>query len=245
MPGGVLFLMQSIPFIRSKMAVREMASFELGSIIKGLTIAPYNTVLWTILQLIIFVALAPIIFWSIKNKYVGLFTLIAAFAVSLTDWNIPMLIHGNVHLFTYVLGAYIGLHCSQKIYEFDIQRIHYIFALLIVVMLCALYEFGIYNILCQITAFVALYIVAYFIAHYTRNCSVTCYGLSFWIYAMHNWLQPCIMKLWLLTGIKGNIGALAGLFGCAFLTITLCMFCAKTCKKWMPRIYLILSGGRG
>lgn len=161
--------MQSIPFIRSKMAIREMASFEFGSVIKGLTIAPYDTVLWTMLQLIIYVVLAPIFFLLLKNKYVGLFALMGAFAVGLTDWNIPLLVHGNAHLFTYMFGAYAGLH----------------------------------------------------------------------------WFQPCIMKLWLLTGIKGNVGALIGMFVCSFLTIILCIFCARICKNWMPRVYSILSGRRG
>lgn len=171
--------------------------------------------------------------------------MVVAFAVGLTNWDIPLLVHGNMHLFTYVLGGYIGLHWFTKIYEFNIQKFHYICALLIMVILCILYEYGIYNVLCQAAGFGALYALAYFIADYAENCSVTCYGLSFWIYAMHNWLQPCIMKLWLITGIKGNIGALISMFACAFITIILCIFCARICKKLMPKVYLILSGGRG
>ncbi len=60
--GGVLFLMQSIPFIRSRIAVRELVNFDVISIIKGITISPYDGVLWTVLQLILFVAVAPVLY---------------------------------------------------------------------------------------------------------------------------------------------------------------------------------------
>lgn len=243
--GGAVFLMQSIPFIRSKMAVREMALFDPISVVKGLTITPYDGVLWTVLQLILFTAIAPVIYTLLKNKYVGIIALIGAFLIGTTEWNIPLLVHGNGHLFTYLFGAYVGLHWYQKVLAYEYKYVHYIVSLLIVALLCVLYEFDVYNVLCQIVGMFALYILANYIAGYVEECSKICYGLSFWIYAIHDWLEPCIMKLWFMFGIKGNSGALFSTFAGAAVTIALCVSCAKICKKMTPKVYSILSGGRG
>lgn len=243
--GGVLLLMQSIPFIRSKMAVREMASFDLLSVIKGLTITPYDGVLWTVLQLIIFVACAPLIYYLLKNKYIGVLVLIIYLLIGFTEWNIPFLIHGNGHLFTYVLGGYVGLHFFDSIKNMSWRPMHYILAGIVIIFLCVLYEYGIYNVVCQIAGYAALYIGANFLAGYATQVSRKCYGLSFWIYAIHDWLEPCIMKLVQLTGLKGNMGALVSTFIGAAVTIFICIICARICKKLLPKLYMILSGGRG
>ncbi len=168
-----------------------------------------------------------------------------AFALGFTGWKIPLLIHGNEHLFTYLFGAYIGLHYYKKIQELDFKSIHCSIAIALTIVLCILYEFDVYNVLCRIVGIGALYLLAWSVAGYTTRASEVCYGLSFWIYAIHDWLEPCIMKLWFMTGVKGNIGALIATFGCAAITIVICIICAKTCKRMIPKLYGILSGGRG
>ena len=67
----------------------------------------------------------------------------------------------------------------------------------------------------------------------------------FWVYAMHNLLGPCLEKSFLLIGPKGNIGALLNTFVISVINVMLCVGIALLCRKNLPQVYYILSGGRG
>lgn len=239
-----LWILQTIPFIARHMEVREKESFDILSLLRGITIEPYDGVLWTVLQLIIFLIMLPVIYMLVYNKYIGLLIVILSYFVAVGTWDIFFLIHGNSNLFYYCTGTYIGLHGYKYLAKVK-NRYYLVGATLILLVILTLYHMDIRNILFNMVAILCIYTIFIYTGKYTQNSSQICYGLSFWIYVIHNLLQPCIMKMIQMFGPSGNIGAWMNFVLSPVITILICIVVAKICKKITPRCYSVLSGGRG
>lgn len=71
----------------------------------------FNFPLWYIFDLVIFVAISYILYFLLKNKWIGAGIILLVFILYAINVRLPNIMYRNdVHLY-YLLGAYAGLHC--------------------------------------------------------------------------------------------------------------------------------------
>ena len=102
------------------------------SILKGVFFYNCNIPFWFIFDLIVFSFAAPLVFWVIKNKYVGIISVVALSVASLFGIHLPMgVFYYPMAIVFYLMGAIIGYHyfefaCKKSSKPLQIASIIYL-----------------------------------------------------------------------------------------------------------------------
>ena len=221
------------------------------SILKGIFFYSCNVPFWFVLDLIIFSFAAPIVFLIIKNKYVGIISVIVISIVSLFGIYLPMgLFYYPMAIVFYLMGGIIGYHffdlASKKSSKpMQIASLVFLVAYIVAKNIVP-QEIHINNYLTQtvvytLAAFSLWNIVDMFIERIKPRAI---YNRSFAVYAMHLPIAIVILKildfcapqsLWL------EIPKFIIMIASTLVIINLvCAFL----EKLAPKIYATLTGSR-
>lgn len=244
-------LIECLPFInRNITGTREHFSWSVLNILRGIFLYQYNPAMWYMLQLIIFTLMAPIIYFLLKNKLLGIATVLCTYVIYCLEGSIyPLLINTKRQdvLFYYILGAYLGLHfsdfiikhCRCKNYLSGIFLI-----LLIILAACGNFE-PLYRWtdipLTVLFLLLLWYVLDLFLNHFRMGRGI---HISFFIYASHTFIEPCINKLIWLLFPHNELFACLNLFGGAFFTLLIIYFLALFMKriKMLTPMWNLLNG---
>lgn len=218
----------------------------------GLEYMPIVGPLWYIIRLLSYFLIAPVIYFAIKNKNAGLFTMIALFLF--TRRGEYYYFDGWLCLF--VIGAYVGLH-YRNAYVRIFTKINF---------LSKNKWVGFLGMLCSYCILIAIwtlmtkagiaivpgisYIIGYFLAAVpiclfdVPNIPKSFSGYSFGIYCGHVVLYEVINRCF---GKVNSIISVGGTPWAIFLLTTICVviICgSKLLHKMSPRLEALFTGGR-
>ncbi len=95
----------------AKFSASEPYPLTLISILKGIFFYGCNVPFWFVFNLIIFSFAAPLVFLIVKNKYVGIISVICLSVVSLFGIHLPMdVFYYPMSIVFYLMGGIIGYH---------------------------------------------------------------------------------------------------------------------------------------
>ena len=223
----------------------------LTSLLKGVFFYDCNIPFWFIFDLIIFSLAAPIVFLIIKNKYVGIISVITLSIVSLFGIYLPMSVfYYPMAIVFYLIGAIIGYHffeyaCNKS--SKTLQICSFVFlAAYILAKNIAPKEIHIDNYLIQ----VIVYSVAAFSLWNVTDIFIeriktrALYSRSFAIYAMHLPVAIVILKILDFCAPQNEWLEIPKFIIMFISTLIIINFACAFLEKFTPRIYSVLMGNR-
>ena len=223
----------------------------LTSILKGIFFYGCNIPFWFVFDLIIFSFAAPLVFLLIKNKYIGIGSVICLSIVSLFGLHLPMdVFYYPMAIVFYLIGAIIGYHffdfASQKSSK-PLQIASVIFlAAYILAKNIAPQEIHIDNYLTQtivytLAAFSLWNVVDVFIEQIKPRAI---YRRSFAIYAMHLNVAIVILKILAFCTPKNEWLEIPKFIIMVVSTLIIVNLICAFLEKFAPKVYATLMGNR-
>ena len=212
---------------------------------------PCNYPLWFIRDLMVFVIIAPAVFYYVKKTgIVGLFILYLAYVL---DFWIKVPGFSAEGLFFFSLGAYLSLHRMDFTLLFKKCWITATcLAIPLVIAIVFTYgnndsAWGYTNRLFTLLGTVATVgIVATLFQQERIKVHKLLTSSSFFVYAAHGTIVLPPIKFALEKILPNNqIGLIVSYFVSPFITVALLVLCYYYLRKWMPKTISVLSGGRG
>jgi len=238
----IIIIMTGIPLVRNNVNVFELFEPSLNNIFKGIFLHKYNGAYWYMLSVMFLIAMAPLIFKFLENKYVGLGSLIVFFVLaSAVHYKIDGLT--LEYVFYYLSGAYLGLHYFDAVEATPSRKLSYIsftgfFIVTILVMNVKIYAFYI------ILNLAGIFFLWTFLSAVKMEPKWWM-GNYFFIYSTHQVVLVSMDKILELL-MPGNpvLVFVIGFIGCTVFVIVLLEYAAKWLKDKFPQAYGMLTGGR-
>lgn len=229
-----------IPFIVQLMNGDMVVALDLRIWFSWLWVDSYY-VFWFLKSLMIMILLAPVIFLALKNRgrfLIGIIILVLSAIASrfITWWPFET---------SYLLGAYVGINHNQCALKCNkkLTMIAWIGVVLWIVT-TVVYTFGI--ILWRIPTEIVLVCI-----WYAGDCFKYDHipkwwvHISFFIYCLHDMILEIYEKIILKLFGTSPIMALTDYIVAPILTVLTIVGIAAWMKHYTPRVWKILTGGRG
>ena len=229
---------------------REPIVLSVKNVLKGFFFYEYNPPFWFIFDLFVFTLLAPIIYTMIKNKFVGLSTVILSSI--LLNFNIGLpesVFFSSSSIVYYLIGAIIGKHylsyftkkSSSKLQLASLSfLIAYICIKNILHILDILPEDPSLNVLIYVMCSFAIWNIFDLFVERIKNRSI--YKTSFAMYAMHINVSATITRLLFFLLPKYEWCAIPNFIITIVLTTTIIYSFCIILNRISPSLYSLLMG---
>lgn len=223
----------------------------LTNILKGIFFYGFNIPFWFVFDLIIFSFAAPLVFLIIKNKYVGIGSVICLSIVSLFGLHLPMdVFYYPMAIVFYLIGAIIGYHffdfASQKSSKpLQIASVIFLTAYILAKNI-APQEIHIDNYLTQTIVYTLAAISLWNITDIfiERIKPRAIYRRSFAIYAMHLNVAIVILKILAFCTPKNEWFEIPKFIIMVVSTLIIVNLICAFLEKFAPKVYATLMGNR-
>lgn len=232
-----------LPGISSLMNM-ESVSLKIVNIVYDIIMTKY-TPLWFVRVLFIYVSMSGILFYILRNKYIFMMATSFFVVLQFTDLSIK-------HYFIlwclpfFLIGGFIGLHYWNRFSSwkgFDFGKKYFLLSFSIVMIffyeLTALYPF--LYVFCIVSS------VLFCTSMIFNNRDIVLYPwykYSFYIYCTHFIHINIFQKAYLVIFGKSVLSYVVSWLGVAILTIAVC--CCEACiiKRYLPKMYGVITGNR-
>lgn len=225
------------------------ASFSLKNVLRGIFLYQYFEPFWFIYQSIILTILCPLIYALMKNKWVGLVTMVGFYIACCRGLKFHTdLFHSTIMILPYLLGAWIGIHYFDA---FTARRTKaQALTALAVFVLCCVFQ-GIAHRLPQWCADLHLPLVVTLISCGAFWVAFDLFDLrkypkfateSFLIYAGHSLVGATVSKCISIALPAGHLfTVLTAILAFPTTVVILCVF-GRLLSKFSPKLKQILTG---
>ena len=244
-------IMCSYTFISKNFVGRERFVLSFTNILKGIFFYECNGPFWFVFNLILFSFLAPIIQLLIRNKYIGISSIILLTILDTFGIGIPTSIFlSSTSIIFYLIGAIIGMHYFDIASKESNKGTQYfsIGFLLAYITLKNIFAFQSHAlevplkvVVFTMSAF-ALWNVTDMFIHKIKPKKI--YSRSFAIYAMHINVSAIISKLLFICLPKSDWLAIPNFIVTVILTLLSINFICDFLEKFLPKVYSVLMGKR-
>lgn len=244
----------------AKSLIAIESPLSLKNILLGVFDNYYYKSFWFILDLIVFTLLCPVIFTLVKNKYVGVIVIIVSIVLYAFDITIPetVTISGQEYaifwradsIIFYMIGAYIGIHCFNIFAKRNNKGVAVLG--LIGFFACSSYmtvarkfglpSDGIVMLLVMIVFCVSTWVM-FDLFTFEKKPKAIC-EYSFMMFALNFYLGVYISKIMYIVLPKAQIFCLVNLAITVAVEITFILTFSHLLKKFMPKLYSTITGGR-
>lgn len=247
------FVLQLVPQTISLFSNRLISDYSSRELLRTIFLEPIPYQLWFLRDLMILVLVSPIILWLIKYLRV-----VALLIFGITWYiNFDYIIFSNEALLFYFFGAAFGIS-KKKLLQIDFSKhslIYISFWLLIVLIRTLLIHIEFQNILilnafkCTgiLTGIVAIWSLYDYMLKDKDLSKYKFYGFlsfSFFIYAFHLTVINIIKKGGFNLFGKEELASLIIYITAPLLTIGLSIIVGYYLKRFVPKFYGLITGGR-
>lgn len=241
---GMLFymLITHIPFAAKMMNNGEIINITFSNIIGGIVFHKYYFTFWYLQDLIVLMALSPIILRLLRKKTLTI--LLLAVNLIVTFFQIDLVIFKSTSLLFFVIGAFISVY-GRDFFENESNYAGIYLGLFIVTGILRYFEFPIISQISLFVAPVLLWkgidvIIQNKVYEKKNSWFVT---QSFFIYASH--VIPVTIIGHILAKVKsGYIWVTISYLITPWITLGLIYVSAVIIHKYIPRFYNLICGGR-
>ncbi len=229
----------------------EQYPLNFVSVVKGIFFYNCNVPFWFVFDLIVFSFAAPLIFFIIKNKYVGIGSVVLLSVLSLFGVYLPeSVFFYPMAIVFYLIGAVIGYHffdfavkeSSKPVQTASLVFLSaYILAKNIVPSEMHLDNYFIQTVVFTLAAF-SLWNVADLFIRRLKPRAI--YRRSFAVYAMHLNVSMIVHKILSFCIPQNEWLEIPRFIIVILLTLVIINFVCAFLEKFLPRIYAVLMGSR-
>lgn len=234
-------LCTNISQIKMMMGNIEVVALSLPEWLKWLWYNEYYT-LWFLKNLIVYIALAPIIWILLKNHTKKLPTGIIAIIILVIGIRINKNIPYTNGLEEYLVGCYIGINCRDILYYKNkiISALSMIYVIIIFIN-----DFKIWGLILELLFFVAVWYAMDILSSYLQNELPWWMTIGFFTYVAHDIFLEAFEKiLWMVGGNQAILALLDYVFMPVFVEFLLIVI-SYIAMRWFPGMWKIITGNRG
>lgn len=232
------YVISNIPITRGFLSMNPI-SLTVQSVLEGVLLHSF-TVLWFVKVLMIFVIAAPAFYLLLKSKTVAVVVLFLFIAVGIFYPHKSI----NTALYTlafYFLGAYMGTYHKTLVEnKREKWQIVLISVLAVVTLFLSNCCGSLSNYIFKIVWIVGIWCIFDMVDVYKKPPQYI--KISFFMYCIHQFFIRIIEKV--IWNIIPN-GGIINIFLTVFMTIFVITLTAYGLKKFMPKLWKVLNGGRG
>lgn len=230
----------NVPFIRGLMNGNEVVSFSLSEWGAWLWTKAYFT-LWFLQDLIVMIAMAPLIWLLLKNHFKKIPTGFVAL-IALEIWLIYFAsgVPAQGSLEYYLVGAYIGLNCREW---FGLRSKWFSIAGCAVLLILALTGFRQTDLIAKLLFFFSVWF-AIDLLPLREKALPWWMSITFFVYVSHSMLLEAMEKIFLKAFGRAPIFALLDYCLMPIAVYLILIFVAWVLRKYLPVLWKVLSGGR-
>ena len=250
-----------IAFIYSYLIMKILgANVDIPNSALGIVLSVINaeySVLWFVKHLIIFTIFAPLIYFLFKDKKVGAVTLIfililVMFSIQSGYLTIPLKLTSNsiwIYLYEgiyYFLGSYFSLNWKKECEMFNCKRSKICLAFIIFLLMFNVYiTFHSVSVNTRIIFRLLFCINLFFCFDLLPDIEIKWWmKISFFIYCLHMYPLQLSQQLLIRLFLNNWVQLFSYLFMPVF-SILLCILLAKILMNGFPKLWNIVTGGRG
>ena len=194
------------------------------------------------LEMIILIALCPIIYTLLKNKLIGLCTIIGMIVAYMMGLTLPGLTMR--YLFFYILGAYISIH-FWDILSITVRKEYSVMTIAGCLLIAGINTFcglqPLLTLFSQVLFVVLLWISIDLFSQIKIQWWMKVY---FFIFSLHRLLQQCVNKVLCLLLPDNSLYAFVNFFAGALITVIISCWAAYILIKYLPKLWNVLNGFR-
>jgi fucose 4-O-acetylase-like acetyltransferase len=241
----------SYSFISKFSAASEPYPLTFVSILKGIFFYGCNTPFWFVFDIIVFCFAAPLLFLIIKNKYIGIASVVCLSVISLFGIYMPCeVFYYPMAIVFYLIGGIIGYHYFGFISKKSSKPVHivslavlcaYIIAKTFVPRHLHITNYLIETIVYTAAAFALWNVVDIFIERIKYRAI---YRRSFAIYAMHLNIAIIILKVLSLLFPENPWFEIPKFAIMVVSTLVIINFVCAFLERFFPKIYSLFMGNR-
>lgn len=211
----------------------------------------YNAVAWYVFALCGFVCLTPLLYYTLKNKYVALACLAVFFAVGCTE-PVPILQGQNYTIFFFYMGAYVSRYANDFVNKRRSIKQLWPMALVFLASQGIVLVFGTFEVMQDqyIPRFLFEILISFSVWFLFDAVSMPeakrYYKHSFALYITHP-LVLTALKLIIKKTVLATLGAWAATVSYVLLIIlgtVIPLLFFNLIDKFLPKTYSTLTGGR-
>ena len=241
----------SYSFVSALSVYNELYPLTFGSILKGIFFYGCNPPFWFMFNLIIFSFASPLVFLIIRNKYIGVASVVCLSILSLFGIHIPMdLFYYPTSIVFYMMGGIIGYHyfdfASRKSSKktqiaSGVLLFAYVFAKNVVPQDLQIDNYLTETIAFTLCSFALWNIVDVFIERIKPRAI---YRRSFAIYAMHLNVAIILLKIFSFFIPQSEWLKIPKFIFMVVLTLVIINFVCAFLERFFPKIYSLFMGNR-
>ncbi len=247
----VFDLLCSYTFISNYYIGRTPLTFNLINILKGVLFYQSNRPFWFVFDLIVFAVATPLIYTLIRNKYVGIISILSLSVLSLFNIGLPTSIFfSQTSIIFYMIGALIGKHffdlASQKSHK-GIQWGSLAFlAVYIIIKNVFPAEMHIKNNFIDVIVLTLCCFAFWSITdmYIDKIHPRAVFSRSFAVYSMHVNVSAVITKLFALCFPRTEWLAIPNFFVTVCLTLLVINLVCMFMERFLPKVYAVFMGNR-
>lgn len=247
----VFCIITSYTFVQKYFIGREKFVITLTNVLKAVFLYDCNKQFWFIFCLIVFALAAPVIYFFIKNRYVGIITIIVLIILDYLNIGLSERVFFSIDsIIYYIVGAFIGKHYFSLFSEKSDKKKAF-FGVGLLMIAFTVESIYVYNSLEMIKLVKIPFLIVYSYALWTTvdlfidKIKIRAFMKhSFFVYAMHVNVSAIITKfLWILLP-KNYVFAVPNFIITLVCTLFLIELSCCILQKFLPNIYTLLSGDR-
>ena len=241
----------SYSFIAKFSETGETFPLTFASILKGVFFYGCNIPFWFIFDIIVFSFAAPLLFLIIRNKWVGIASVICLSVVSVFGICLPTdLFYYPMSIVFYLIGALIGYHFFDHAAKKSSKpmQIASVFVLLAYILAKNLVprELHISNYLIEVIVYTAMAFALWNVVDIfiDRIKPRAIYRRSFAVYAMHLNVAIIILKMLSICLPQSEWLEIPKFIIMVILTLVIINFVCAFLERFFPKIYALFMGNR-
>lgn len=240
----LIFSIIATLFLSKYFIEREPMQISFSECLKAIFLFKQNGHFWFIFDLIVFFVLSPIFYMLLKNRALGVVSILAIvipLVCIIPDTSVPS------SVFYLMIGAYLGIHHFQWITSTSKKKTIIGIAGIII---CVILLFFINDHVILRFPVLATYSICLLFAIDIFKDKIMCRKIpvfvkhSFWVYALHGIVGSILAKSIFLIFPKSVSFAYPNFVLSLVISLIIIECTALLCKRFLPRVYPLLSGGR-
>ncbi len=251
----ILFLVELVPIGRVIFSDRIIADYSLKELFINTYIYPLPYQFWYIRSLMLDVILAPVFYYIIKSlgkKSLPILVVVwFLYPISEMLGGIWILQVFNYPFTIFAIGAALAIHKVDLHFK-DIENKHVVVLGVLYILACVVRTALMYTelpLLDLAENVLILFGVPFMWLLYDRMPSIkdrkidiAKYGI--FIYFFHIPFQSILKKMWFIVMPTGDVSSLIIFFIAPVISILVCIVFAMFLRRYMNKIYMVLTGGR-
>ena len=237
--------------IRQYIGGTDLFEYSLKNILEGVFLYKYNGYLWYLAYLMRYVILSPIIYLLLRNKYSAPIYLAVCFFVPIFNFDfLPEFLQetGFNTLFFFSLGAYFAIN-KPDIVNMRVSKKSSIISGILFFIICFINTFVSNDAITMALRVLAVICLWFLFDAFVGVEIKDIMKLSFFVYLTHGYVLTACSKafcfVYLKLGLNSSVGALINTFIIPIVVCFIICVIGLTIKKYTPKFWNIISGGRG